>query len=155
MQGIRDAVAALSPGDVGRVVVFEPRYGMYIVDGVVRHGAGGQPMIANVFLGTGGEIQRIYPSTTISDPSDPGTNTQGLGHGSTARVTFTSHPYGVFQVTGPITSGDDRFLMIGPWIVCDGETIAPRVVTIERFDEVLIHPANVPPLRSTIDQPTS
>ncbi|MCG7418179.1 hypothetical protein MHY30_11755 [Microbacterium sp. ACRRU] len=149
---IREAVAEVKAGDIARVLVRSPRYGLYAIEGTVRIGVGGQPLVGDVILATSAEIQRIdlgipAPTPALSaDVVDPST----LPHGTPVRVTFVTPTHQTFAVTGPITAGNDRFLLVGSWIVADDRTIAPRVVSIERLDDVDLHEVNVPPLRSVL-----
>ncbi|MFG6446239.1 hypothetical protein ACFXP7_13075 [Microbacterium sp. P06] len=158
VQNIRDALSELSAGDVARAVIRSPRYGLYVVDGTVRTGVGNQLMLADVILGTGSEIQRIYPSIPEVVPTfDPevGGALDGLGHGDLVRVTFATPAHGAFAITGPLTAGNDDFLLVGSWIVSAAGSVVPRVAAVERFPEVETHAANVPPLRSAIVEAAS
>jgi len=56
---IREALAEVKAGDVARVIVRSPRYGLYALEGTVRIGVGGQPLVGDVILATSSEIQRI------------------------------------------------------------------------------------------------
>ncbi|SIR94745.1 hypothetical protein [Microbacterium sp. RURRCA19A] len=149
---IREAVAEVKAGDIARVLVRSPRYGLYAIEGAVRIGVGGQPLVGDVILATSAEIQRIDLGIAAPEPAlsadvvDPST----LPHGTPVRVTFVTPTAATFAVTGPITAGNDRFLLVGSWIVSDDRAIAPRVVSIERLDDVDLHEVNVPPLRSVL-----
>lgn len=150
--GIRDALSRVTAGDIARVLVRSPRYGLYALEGTVRIGVGGQPLVGDVILATSSEIQRIdlgidAPAPALSaDVVDPST----LPHGTPVRVTFATPTHNTFAVTGPITAGNDRFLLVGSWIVADDRVIAPRVLSIERLDDIDLHEVNVPPLRSVL-----
>ncbi|PVW05187.1 hypothetical protein DEA06_05355 [Microbacterium sp. Gd 4-13] len=149
---IREALAEVRSGDVARVIVRSPRYGLYAVEGPVRIGVGGQPIVGDVILATSSEIQRIELAVAAPEADadaevvDPGS----LSHGTPVRATFQTPTHGVFAVTGPVTSGNDDFLLVGSWIVADGGAIAPRVVSIERLEGLDLHEGNVPPLRSVL-----
>ncbi|WP_445337792.1 hypothetical protein [Clavibacter sp. CFBP 8614] len=155
VQAIRDALSALSPGDLVRVVTRSPRYGLYVVDGEVRTGANGQMSVADTALGAAGEIQGISVRAEDASASAPAlpSSVSGLAHGTAVRVTFDEPAYGAFQVTGPLTAGDDAFLLVGNWIVVDGDRFAPRVVGVEVAADVEVHPANVPPKRPSAEDP--
>ena len=45
---IREALAEVKAGDVARVIVRSPRYGLYALEGTVRIGVGGQPLVGVV-----------------------------------------------------------------------------------------------------------
>lgn len=149
---IREALAEVKAGDIARVIVRSPRYGLYALEGTVRIGVGGQPLVGDVILATSAEIQRIDLGIETPQPAleadvvDPST----LPHGTPVRVTFLTPTHQTFALTGPITAGNDRFLLVGSWIVADGHTIAPRVQSTERLDDVDLHEVNVPPLRSVL-----
>lgn len=149
---IREALAEVTAGDVARVTVRSPRYGLYAVEGPVRIGVGGQPLVGDVILATTSEVQRIdvgvpHPEPALgADVVDPAS----LTHGTPVRVTFTTPTQSRFAVTGPVTAGNDRFLLVGSWIVADAGTIAPRVMSIEVLHDLDLHEANVPPLRSVL-----
>ena len=151
VQGLREAVARISAGDHVRVFVRSPRYGLYVVDGQVRIGAGGQPMVADIILGTSYEIQRIDEAVPVPGGApEPISDPAALEHGPVARATFATPAHGVFQITGPLTAGQDPFLLIGSWIVLDGGLPTSRVVRMENLDAE-IHPANIPPRRSSME----
>ncbi|MBF4617804.1 hypothetical protein ITJ44_06905 [Clavibacter sp. VKM Ac-2873] len=154
VQAIRDALSELSPGDPVRVVIRSPRYGLHAVDGTVRTGANGQLSVADTALGAAGEIQALSPRVEDDGAGEPElpASVAGLAHGTPVRVTFDEPAYGAFHVTGPLSAGDDAFLLVGNWIVVDGERFAPRVVGVEVAD-VEVHPANVPPKRPSADDP--
>ncbi|MBM7412728.1 hypothetical protein JOE38_002551 [Clavibacter michiganensis] len=155
VQAIRDALSALSPGDAVRVVIRSPRYGLYAVDGAVRTGANGQMSVADTSLSAAGEIQGIsvsHEDESATRPELP-SSTAGLAHGAAVRVTFDEPAYGPFHVTGPLTAGDDAFLLVGSWIVVDGDRFAPRVVGVEVAGDLDVHPANVPPTRPSAEDP--
>lgn len=152
VQGLREAVARISAGDHVRVFVRSPRYGLYVVDGQVRIGAGGQPMVADIILGTSSEIQRIDEALPVrGGPPEPIADPAALEHGTVACVTFAAPTHGAFQVTGPLTGGQDPFLLVGSWIVLDGGLPAPRVVRMQNLDAE-IHPANIPPRRTSMEE---
>ena len=56
---IREAAAEVKAGDIARVLVRSPRYGLYAIEGAVRIGVGGQPLVGDVILAPSAEIQRI------------------------------------------------------------------------------------------------
>ncbi|KEP74920.1 hypothetical protein HR12_02215 [Microbacterium sp. SUBG005] len=124
---IREALAEVKAGDVARVIVRSPRYGLYALEGTVRIGVGGQPLVGDVILATSSEIQRIDLGIEAPQPAleadvvDPST----LPHGTPVRVTFLTPTHQTFALTGPITAGNDRFLLVGSWIVADDRAIAP------------------------------
>jgi len=135
---IREALAEVKAGDVARVIVRSPRYGLYALEGTVRIGVGGQPLVGDVILATSAEIQRIDLGIEAPQPA------------LEADVVDPSTTHQTFALTGPITAGNDRFLLVGSWIVADDRVIAPRVQSIERLDDVDLHEVNVPPLRSVL-----
>jgi hypothetical protein len=157
VQAIRDTLSSLAPGDPVRVVIRSPRYGLYAVDGTVRTGANGQLCVADTALGAAGEIQGL--SLRDADESAPGpelpSSVEGLAHGTPVRVTFDEPAYCAFQVTGPLSAGDDAFLLVGNWIVVDGDRFARRVAGVEVAGDLEVHPANVPPKRPSAEDPTS
>lgn len=149
---IREALAEVRAGDIARVIVRSPRYGLYAVEGPVRMGVGGQPIVGDVILATSAEIQRIelgIPAPEV-DPDAEVVDPASLSHGTPVRATFHTPTHGVFAVTAPVTSGNDAFLLAGSWIIADGGAIAPRVARIERLDDLTVHEGNVPPLRSVL-----
>ncbi|OUE24468.1 hypothetical protein BFL37_11190 [Clavibacter michiganensis] len=155
VQAIRDTLSALSPGGVVSVVIRSPRYGLYAVDGAVRTGANGQLSVADTSLSAAGEIQGLAPRAADegATPTELPSSVAGLAHGVAVRVTFDEPAYGPFHVTGPLTAGDDAFLLVGNWIVVDGDRFAPRVVGVEVADDLEVHPANVPPKRPSAEDP--
>jgi hypothetical protein len=155
VQAIRDALSAVSPGDGVSVVIRSPRYGLYAVDGTVRTGANGQLCVADTSLSAAGEIQGLSVTAEDEDATPPElpSSTAGLVHGAAVRVTFDEPAYGAFHVTGPLTAGDDAFLLVGNWIVVDGDRFAPRVVGVEVAGDLDVHPANVPPKRPSAEDP--
>ncbi len=121
---IREALAEVSAGDVARVIVRSPRYGLYALEGTVRIGVGGQPLVGDVILATSSEIQRIDlgiepPQPALeADVVDPST----LPHGTPVRVTFLTPTHQTFALTGPITAGNDRSCS---WAAGSSPTTAP------------------------------
>ncbi len=153
VQAIRDALSALSPGDPVSVVIRSPRYGLYAVDGSVRVASNGQMVVADTALGAAGEIQAlsVRPGDDVPPQGGLPGSVADLHHGTVARVTFDEPAYGAFHVTGPLTAGDDAFLLVGRWIVGHGDAFAPRVVSVEVASDLDVHPANVPPRRPSVD----
>ncbi|MFD2340089.1 hypothetical protein ACFSM7_07140 [Clavibacter michiganensis subsp. tessellarius] len=153
VQAIRDALSSVSPGDVVRVVIRSPRYGLHAVDGTVRTGANGQMSVADTALGAAGEIQGLSVTAEAESATEPElpSSVSGLAHGAAVRVTFDEPAYGPFHVTGPLSAGDDAFLLVGNWIVVDGDRFAPRVVGVEVVGDVEVHPANIPPRRPSVE----
>ena len=76
-----------------------------------------------------------------------------LGHGDLVIASFTQNPYGDFVVTGVITqaANDDKFLMVGPWIVQTSQGRAERLSSIELISRAGTHVAPVPGHRSAVD----
>ncbi|MGJ1429558.1 hypothetical protein ACR8AL_15685 [Clavibacter sepedonicus] len=153
VQAIREALSALTAGDLVSVVIRSPRYGLHSVDGPVRVGSNGQLVVADTALGAAGEIQSVSIRSGDDMPPQGGLpdSVVGLGHGTVARVTFDEPAYGAFHVTGPLTAGDDAFLLVSNWIVVNGDAFAPRVVSVEVADDLDVHPANVPPRRPSVE----
>jgi len=153
VQAIRDALSALSPGDPVSVVLRSPRYGLHSVEGAVRLGSNGQMVVADTSLSAAGEIQALSVRPPDDVPAQGGLpdSVADLVHGVVVRVAFDEPAYGAFHVTGPLTGGADEFLLVGNWIVTDGDAFAPRVVSVEVASDLDVHPANVPPRRPSID----
>jgi len=147
---IREALAEVSEGDIARVIVRSPRYGLYAVEGPVRIGVGGQPVVGDVILATSAEIQRIELGVPAPESSTDTVDPSTLTHGTPVRVTFHTPTHGLFALTGPVTQGDDAFLLVGSWIAADDGKIAPRVQGLQRLDDLDLHEANVPPSRSVL-----
>lgn len=153
VKALRQAIADLRTGDPVRVTVRSPRHGLYVIGGAVRTGVGGQQMVGDVFLGPSSEIQRIDVAQPIELPAEAAPAGSGAdhAHGDLVRVTFASDAHGAFEITGPLTAGSDRYLLVGGWIVFDDGLVAPRVARVEKLDQVEMHPANVPAVRRPLD----
>ena len=146
VQSIRGALAEIGVGDDVRMLIRSPRYGLYGIEGVVGRAVGGELVVADVFLGTGTEVQSLALAAA-PEASAGERSVEGLQHGDPVRVTFSTPTLGTFAVSGPLTAGQDELLLVGSWIVANGGQVAPRVESIERL-ELTVHTAHVPAPRA-------
>ncbi|PPG52132.1 MULTISPECIES: hypothetical protein [unclassified Rathayibacter] len=149
---IRGALAEVAIGDSVRVLVRSPRYGLYGIEGVVRQAVGGELVVADVFLGTGTEIQSIALAPDADEVGGE-RSAEGLEHGDPVRVAFSTPALGSFTITGPLTAGGrDGFLLVGSWIAADGGEPGRHVDRIERLTDVGVHEKHVPGRRSAVEE---
>lgn len=149
---IRGALAEVAIGDSVRVLVRSARYGLYGIEGVVRQAVGGELVVADVFLGTGTEIQSIALAPGADEVGGE-RSVEGLQHGDLVRVAFSTPALGSFTMTGPLTAGGrDPLLLVGSWIVADGADIGRYVDRIERVTASTIHEKHVPGHRSAVEE---
>lgn len=149
---IRHALAEVVVGDTVRVLVRSPRYGLYNIEGIVRQAVGGELIVADVFLGTGVEIQSIALAPEAAEADGP-RSAELLQHGDPVRVTFSTPTLGSFTITGPLTAGGrDAFLLVGSWIVTDGVEVGRHVDRVERLTGLALHPKHVPGRRSAVEE---
>jgi hypothetical protein len=152
LQQLREALATVTPGVVARAAFKSERYGVFVVEGLVRQGIGGDLGIGGHFLGSvarvdgdliglsvdAAERENLTPDRHVA----PGE----LAHGDIASVYMRHDVHGLIVLTGSVTESDhDRFRLIGSWIVTDGNGFAPRVEAVEvhatRADNILAAPA--------------
>ncbi|MBF4461553.1 MULTISPECIES: hypothetical protein [unclassified Rathayibacter] len=149
---IRAALAEIGVGDSVRVLVRSPRYGLYGIEGVARQAVGGELVAADVFLGTGAEVQSIALAPEATEADGP-RSAEGLQHGDAVRVTFSTPALGPFTITGPLTAGGrDAFLLVGSWVVTEGAKVGRHVDRVERLTELTLHPKHVPGHRSAVEE---
>ncbi|QHC56324.1 hypothetical protein [Rathayibacter tanaceti] len=149
---IRGALAEIAIGDSVRVLVRSPRYGLYGIEGVVRQAVGGELVVADVFLGTGSEIQSIALAPEAEEVGGS-RSVEGLQHGDPVRAAFSTPTLGSFTITGPLTAGGrDAFLLVGSWIVSDASEPGRHVDRVERLAEFSIHEKHVPGHRSAVEE---
>jgi hypothetical protein len=152
LQQLREALATVSPGVVARAAFKSERYGVFVVEGRVRQGIGGDLGIGGHFLGSAARVDGDLIGLTVdvterdTPPTDRHTAPTELAHGDIASAYMRHDVHGLIVLTGAVTESDhDRFRLIGSWILTRDDSFAPRVEAIEvhatRADNVLAAPA--------------
>lgn len=149
---LREAMAAVTPGVLARAAFKSDRYGVFVVEGIVRQGIGGDLAIGGHLLGSAARVDGdlISLSTDVTARETPETERHTapteLAHGDIASAYMRHDVHGLIVLTGAVTESDhDRFRLIGSWIVTDADGFAPRVEAVEvhaaRSENVLAAPA--------------
>jgi len=154
-------------GEVVRVLISSTRYGRVVVEGPIFENSAGEFVLAGEPLAGAVKVEpRTDPAVPVRVPSEglkavdvapvdlPGRDVgiAEIRHGDLVRVNLTQAPFGAFTLVGVVTEGkSDPFLLVGQWIVRNGDQIAPRVTSIELLHENGAHEVDVPAIRALID----
>lgn len=94
------------------------------------------------------EVKRVLLED-LDAPRGSEVDAAAIAHGDFVSVDFEQHPHGDFTITGVATSGEGSdFVMVGPWIIHDGEARHERVRATRRIAEADAHDMPVPSPRT-------
>lgn len=136
---LREALSTLVAGTVVRAAFKSERYGVFVIEGTVRQGIGGDLGVGGHFLGTATRVDSDLigiiagvPSPELPETVDAA-DAAALAHGDIVTAHVQHDVHGLLALTGPVTESDhDRFRLLGSWIITDGDALAPRIAAVER-----------------------
>lgn len=165
--GMKTFLGSVEIGEQLSAVLGSARYGLYAIRGASRQSLAGDVAIADQVLGgprktvtTGGtsSVTRQPASELRAVPAEPGHVGEGaeqspsdVRHGDLVTVAFSHHTYGDFSLSGVATSGNDRFILVGPWIISNDGVISAFVTSCVIHARNGDHSEPIPAVRGALD----
>lgn len=164
--GLRIGLGELAVGDTASVVCSSSRYGDVQITGRLRETLTGELCVGGRVIGgaatsvsvNGADFPARQPSgelksiETEDDERLHGSEVSAaeIEHGDLISADFDAEPHGGFTVVGIATAGQDRFLLVGEWIIRDGDEPAPRLARVRRIARYGEHLVPVPAVREPL-----
>lgn len=168
--GMKAAFAQVAESDVISVLFKNKRFGNFLITGAAHLTVLDDLMVGGLNAAAaakeaksadGGKEKlrqpdagvRAFPAVFEGDFAPTPTSAGELGHGDLIVASFNQSPYGDFVITGVVTAAenDEKYLMVGPWILNSQDGSAPRLGGVQLIAAAGTHVAPVPTKRGLVE----